>query len=84
MKTAQPIPLMILSIPLLATLPAIGAPWGLPELSAKSKACIDCHKKDNAPIYQQWGSSKHYRANIGCYECHAAQEGEPDAMKHEG
>lgn len=58
--------------------------WGLNELSAETKACIDCHKKDNAAIYQQWGSSKHYRGNIGCYECHAAKEGEADAFKHEG
>ncbi len=60
------------------------APWGLPELSAKTKACIECHRTENTPIYQQWGSSKHYRAKIGCYECHAAQEGDPDAFKHEG
>jgi len=58
--------------------------WGLTELSAESKACIECHKKDSTAVYQQWGTSKHYRANIGCYECHAAQEGEPDAFKHEG
>lgn len=61
-----------------------GAPWGLPELSEKSKACIECHKKENTAIYQQWGDSKHFRANVGCYECHAAQEGEPDAFLHEG
>ena len=36
------------------------------------------------PIYQQWGASKHYRANVGCYECHADAEGEPDAFQHEG
>ena len=58
--------------------------WGLIELSEESKACIDCHKKEDLSIYQQWGSSKHFRANIGCYECHAAAEGEKDAFKHEG
>lgn len=61
---------------------AVAQTWGLNELSKESKACIDCHKKENLAIYQQWGSSKHYRANIGCYECHAASEGEPDAYKH--
>ncbi len=64
--------------------PVWAAPWSLPEMSAKTKACLECHRKDNTPIYQQWGASKHYRANIGCYECHSAQEGEPDAFKHEG
>lgn len=58
--------------------------WGLPELSPESRECITCHKTENPSIYQQWGSSKHFRAHIGCYECHAAQEGEADAFKHEG
>lgn len=90
MKDTQPITRNRLAILLPAAIflsamsSAWAAPFGLPELSAKSKACIECHRKDNTPIYQQWGASKHYRANIGCYECHAAQEGEPDAFKHEG
>jgi len=58
--------------------------WGLPAMSAETKACVECHKTQNMPIYQQWGASKHYRANVGCYECHMAQQGEPDAFKHEG
>ena len=63
---------------------AAASPWGLPELSAESKACADCHKTENLAIYQQWGSSRHFRANVGCYECHAAQEGDKDAYLHEG
>jgi len=58
--------------------------WGLPEMSAETKACVACHKNENTPIYQQWGSSKHYRANVGCFECHMAKEGEADAFQHEG
>jgi nitrate/TMAO reductase-like tetraheme cytochrome c subunit len=58
--------------------------WGLPEMSEETKACAGCHKTENAGIYQQWGNSKHYRANVGCFECHMAQEGEPDAFRHEG
>ena len=58
--------------------------WGLPAMSPETKACVDCHKTENTPIFQQWGNSKHYRANVGCYECHMAQEGEPDAFLHEG
>ena len=58
--------------------------FGLPAMSAQTKACVDCHKLENAPIYQQWGTSKHYRANVGCYECHAAAEKEVDAFNHEG
>ena len=52
------------------------------ELSDKSKACIACHKKHNPGITQQWGASTHYRANVGCYECHAADKGDKDAFSH--
>ena len=54
------------------------------EISKESKACIDCHKDEDLGIYQQWGASKHFRANVGCFECHQAKEGEIDAFKHQG
>ena len=73
-------PLRCLQQPLSHSLSA----WGLPEMSPETKACVECHKTENMPIYQQWGNSKHFRANVGCYECHAAKEGEVDAFKHEG
>ena len=60
----------------------LGTSFGLERLSDASKECAECHKKDNPGLYQQWGQSKHYRGNVGCYECHVAREGEPDAMKH--
>jgi hypothetical protein len=56
----------------------------VPDISAQSRKCIDCHKKESPSIYEQWGSSKHFRANIGCYECHKAETSDPDAMLHEG
>ncbi len=56
----------------------------LKTLSVESETCIACHKVDSTSIYEQWGSSKHFRANVGCYECHMAQEGEPDAFEHFG
>ncbi|MEZ6021327.1 MAG: multiheme c-type cytochrome [Planctomycetota bacterium] len=62
--------------------PAATQAIGLPEMSAKSKECIECHKKTNHALYQQWGASKHYRGNVGCYECHAAQEGDKDGFMH--
>jgi len=55
---------------------------GLPQLSAETQECVDCHKKQHRGIYQQWGESKHYRANVGCYECHAADKGDSDAHEH--
>ncbi|MHC5036586.1 MAG: multiheme c-type cytochrome, partial [Planctomycetota bacterium] len=61
-----------------------GGAVGLPELSEESKKCIECHKKDDPALYQQWGASKHFRANVACYECHIGREGEADAWMHEG
>lgn len=55
-----------------------------PELSDKSQECIKCHKGTDAGLVQQWGQSQHFRANVGCYECHAAKEDESDAYEHFG
>ena len=54
------------------------------EMSAETKECIKCHKKNNPGIVQQWGSSAHYGANVGCYECHAADPKDADAYIHDG
>ena len=54
------------------------------DLSNASKECIECHKEINVNIYQQWGYSKHFRANVGCFECHEAEKGDADAFEHEG
>jgi formate-dependent nitrite reductase cytochrome c552 subunit len=53
------------------------------ELSEETLECINCHIDDSRIIYQQWGRSKHYGANIGCYECHQAEKGDRDALDHE-
>ncbi len=55
---------------------------GLPQISAQTQECIDCHKKESRALYQQWGESKHYRANVGCFECHRAEKSDPDAKSH--
>lgn len=69
---------VLLSLPMLA----YGQAIGLPELSKASKECIECHKRESLGLYQQWGESKHYRGNVGCYECHGAEKSDPDAYNH--
>ena len=56
----------------LSVLPLSAKAFFLPEMSAESKACAECHNKESHALYQQWGSSKHFRANVGCFECHTA------------
>ncbi len=53
------------------------------SLSEESKVCASCHKEENPSLYNQWGHSKHYGANVGCYECHQANESDVDAIRHE-
>ena len=64
--------------------PASPQAIGLPELSEQSEECVDCHRRESVALFQQWGSSRHYRANVGCYECHKAEKDDPDVMKHYG
>jgi hydroxylamine dehydrogenase len=54
------------------------------ELSPESRVCVKCHEEKSPGIVQQWGSSKHFRANVGCYECHAADRKDVDSFKHKG
>lgn len=63
---------------------AQGAGYVLKEISAESAACIECHKMQSPVIYEQWGDSKHFRGNIGCFECHKAERDDVDAYDHYG
>ncbi len=51
------------------------------EISEKTFECLECHRDENPGIYQQWGASKHFRANVGCYECHSAAKGDVDVLR---
>ena len=53
-------------------------------MSEESKQCIACHKQSTPAAYQQWGESKHYGANVGCFECHKAGLLDSDGFKHNG
>jgi len=53
-------------------------------MSEETGECIECHATETTGIYQEWGTSKHFRANVGCYECHQAEKGDADAFDHEG
>jgi len=60
------------------------AGFSLKALSEESKDCVECHKEKSRALYQMWGDSKHFRANVGCYECHAAEKDDVDAFDHKG
>jgi hypothetical protein len=53
-------------------------------MSEQTLDCIACHNTETIGIYQEWGTSKHYRANVGCFECHQADINDVDAFEHNG
>ncbi len=75
-------PFLVL-IALLMSAPVFAGEF-LGDLSAATVECMECHKEETPGLYSQWGSSKHYGANVGCYECHKADKKDPDAFEHEG
>ena len=72
-----------LAVILAIALPSQGA-FAPKEVSAQSKACIACHKVESTSVYEQWGDSKHYRANVACFECHTANKEDSDSFEHYG
>ncbi len=54
------------------------------EISNETQMCLACHKAQNTATVKQWETSKHAENNVGCYECHKAEEGESDAITHYG
>ena len=54
------------------------------QMTEETLECIECHVTETNGIYQEWGTSKHFRGNVGCYECHRAEKGDADAFDHEG
>jgi len=55
---------------------------GFSQLSKESATCMSCHREESPGIYSEWGHSKHFAANVGCYECHAADKSDLDAILH--
>ncbi|MFH2049345.1 MAG: multiheme c-type cytochrome [bacterium] len=53
-------------------------------LSEESASCISCHEMSMPGLVKEWRYSHHYAADVGCYECHAAEPGDPDGMDHNG
>jgi hypothetical protein len=65
---------------------AIAVLLSLPAMAEEEekKECWACHATNTPGIVEQWKSSKHFDADIGCIECHGAEENDPDAFEHYG
>ncbi|MEW5795610.1 MAG: multiheme c-type cytochrome [Candidatus Zixiibacteriota bacterium] len=54
------------------------------KLTEESASCIECHESDMPGLVKEWRWSRHYAADVGCFECHAAEPSDPDGFEHNG
>jgi len=54
------------------------------EGKSPAKTCLECHVETTPGIVGHWRGSGHADHDVGCFECHEAQEGDLDAWMHEG
>lgn len=52
------------------------------SMPKEAMACIECHKIEHPGIFADWVKSRHASANITCYDCHKADENDPDVSKN--
>jgi hydroxylamine dehydrogenase len=77
--------ILLCAIPALASAKAAPKAKAAAKLSKETTACLDCHTDVATPVAtRQWKESRHSTAAVGCYECHRAESGEPDAFEHNG
>lgn len=54
------------------------------KLTEQSASCIECHEDEMPGMVSEWRYSRHYGANVGCFECHGADPTDADAFEHNG
>lgn len=69
--------------------PPAGVPEGeklIRSLVDGSEKCIRCHREKGffSAQIEEWSQGRHALAAVGCYGCHRAEPGEPDAVDHNG
>ena len=64
-----------------AGMAAVNAPPN--QMSKETKACIKCHTRRSPGIVEEWKKGRHAQKFVGCYECHKAEPGDPDAFPHQ-
>ena len=51
------------------------------SMAPPAVACLECHKREQAGVFGDWAMSRHANANVTCYDCHQAEEIDPDVSK---
>ncbi|HSB79948.1 MAG TPA: multiheme c-type cytochrome [Candidatus Methylomirabilis sp.] len=63
-----------------ASAQASRAAWGAKE----GQACIQCHSGQNVALVEEWRLGAHGQQGVNCFDCHRAEQGDPDAFEHNG
>jgi len=74
--------LVLLFYSLLAGLPSAFAVDTAQSPSVATQECLKCHEVE---LQQHYGAAQdpiHWRAGVGCYECHQALPDQSDAFDH--
>ncbi len=51
------------------------------SMPPQAVACLECHKQEHPGLFGDWAYSRHASANVSCYDCHKAEEFDPDVSK---
>lgn len=54
------------------------------HIPASSKDCVECHTQSSKGLVDHWMGSTHAEKEVGCVECHQADEKDADAFSHYG
>lgn len=49
-----------------------------------SQQCVTCHTSESPGVVSHWKDSTHARREVGCVECHQAEDTDADAFNHHG
>ncbi len=63
---------------------AVSVIFAFTTYGSEAPDCLKCHKDSDPGIVGQWKDSKHFKAGVGCYNCHKAESDDKDAFKHMG
>ena len=49
-------------------------PSAIKNFPMKQQQCRTCHQQTTPKVYKQWAKSKHFVANVRCFQCHGTFE----------
>lgn len=77
--------LAVMTLLFAASMAVAGENRSVPKsLSEESAACVECHEEQMPGMVKEWRYSRHYGADVGCFECHSAETTDADAFEHNG